>query len=214
MTGPGQPFPDLQPSRGFARRQAYDGRHSTVGRAFMHVAFLLGDGQAPAQPAIRHCGLRHQRSRELCPIWAANSCTTSESGWAPRQDVIGRAIATSPRRRVRSSFHRTLARPPSRHAGRIVLRVLPPGSDHSLHGGRGSSSCLTDQHDAPAPRHAGRIKLREGMIDGTGNVSAGIFVRLSHIHHGTRSVLMRSHEILMPNGRRTRGRHEPFQQSR
>ena len=52
-----------------------------------------------------------------------------------------------------------------------MVRVLPPGSDHSLHGGRGSSSRLTDQHDALAPRHAGRIKLREGMIDGAGNVS-------------------------------------------
>lgn len=115
---------------------------------------------------------------------------------------------------ARSSLHRTLARPPSRHAGRIMVRVLPAGGYHSLHGGCRSPPGLTDQDDALAARHACRIELREWMIDRAGNVPAGIFVRLTYVHDGARSASVRLHEFLMRNGRSAGGSHELAQEPR
>jgi hypothetical protein len=43
-------LPGSQSSRRFARGQAYDGRHSAVGRAFMHVSLVFGDSYIPKGP--------------------------------------------------------------------------------------------------------------------------------------------------------------------
>jgi hypothetical protein len=95
-----------------------------------------------------------------------------------------------------------------------MLRDLPPGGDHPFPGGRGPSPGLTGQHDTLAARHARRIEPRERMIDGTGNVTAGILMRFTQIHAGAYPVLMRLQQILMRNGRRTGGAHQPLQQSK
>ena len=74
------------------------------------------------------------------------------------KDEIRYAIATFPT----SCSHLCNGPLLARHPGipGMMPRVLSPGSNHSLHGGRGSSPGLTDQHNTLAARHPVRIELR------------------------------------------------------
>jgi hypothetical protein len=75
---------------------------------------------------------------------------------------------------ARAKPHWAPTRAPPYYATRIMAHVLPPGGERSLHRGGGPCPGLTDQDNRLAVRNARGIELRERMIDGARDVSAGV----------------------------------------
>jgi hypothetical protein len=66
-----------------------------------------------------------------------------------------------------------------------MTHILPPGGARPLQRGGGPCPGLTDEDDRLAVRNARGIELRKRMIDCARDMSAGVFVRLTHIDDRT-----------------------------
>lgn len=82
--------------------------------------------------------------------------------------------------------------------------ILPAGGQCPTQCRRGASSRLADQYDRLPSRKIGRVELRQGMIQGTRDVTAPKFMGLADINQNTFLLAKGLHQLIMLNGRDAR----------
>jgi hypothetical protein len=79
--------------------------------------------------------------------------------------------------------------------------ILPSGGQSVTQCFSRAATGLTDQDDRFSMRDPGRIERRQWMIQGTGNVTAPKFMRLSDIDENTFILAEGLHQLVMFDGR-------------
>ena len=111
-------------------------------------------------------------------------------------------------------FNGAAARPPPAHAARIMAHVLLPGRECATECGRGPAAGVTNQDSRLVVRQTCWIEVRQGMIDGTGNMPAVEFMRLTYVNDGAGPLTVRLHQFVVSYRRNAGSTCKPAEELR